>query len=129
MLPEIIVAPPAELADRLSERLEDEARAAIASRGRFAVALSGGSIADVFYSRLSRAEIDWQRVEFFWCDERAVPPDHPDSNYRAADSLWLRPAGVDENRVHRMNADTQDLAAAADSYAAVLLQILGTPPR
>src|SRR5262249_52410764 len=66
---------------------------AIAARGRFAVALSGGSTPRRLYQLLAaepfRDQVDWSRVDFFWGDERCVPPDHPDSNYRMAREAML----------------------------------------
>ena len=60
------------------------AQRAIQTRGRFAVALSGGSTPKAIYEALGTAQLDWSKVWLFWSDERAVPPDHPDSNYRMA---------------------------------------------
>jgi 6-phosphogluconolactonase len=117
------------LAESLAGRFEAAARAAVAARGRFTVALPGGSVATTFFPRLSRVPLDWSRVDFFWGDERAVPPDHPDSNYAAARSLWLDPAGVPGDRVHRMKAEEPDLAKAAADYARELEGAAGAPSR
>jgi 6-phosphogluconolactonase len=117
------------LAQRLAARLEDTARRAIGARGRFTLALPGGSVATTFFPRLARAGLDWSRVDFFWGDERAVPPDHPDSNYGLARSLWLEPAGVPPERIHRMEAEAADLDRAAADYASALEQAAGSPPR
>jgi 6-phosphogluconolactonase len=127
--PEIVTAPVQELADVLANRLEDEARRAMTERGRFALALSGGSVATSFFTRLARASLDWSRVDFFWGDERALPPDHPESNYGAARRLWLDPAGVPPERRHRMPADSADLVRAAATYATELDRVVGSPPR
>jgi len=129
MAPEIIIDKPGALAEEVARRFEAEARTAQASRGRLAVALSGGSVATTFFPRLALASVDWSRTDFFWCDERAVPPSDPDSNFGVAHRLWLRPAGVPEARIHRMEADARDLGAAADAYAATMVRILGEPPR
>ena len=126
------------LSARVSERLQQEAVKAFADRGRFAVALPGGSVAQAFLPALARATVDWKRTDFFWGDERAVPPDHPDSNYGLARALWLKDAGIPEERVHRMGADVggEDpsggeagtaLDAAARAYEAALRGRLGTP--
>jgi 6-phosphogluconolactonase len=117
------------LAESLAGRFEDEARHAVAARGRFTVALPGGSVATSFFPRLARVRLDWSKVDFFWGDERAVPPDHPDSNYAVARSLWLTPAGVPDASVHRMKAEEPDLAKAAADYERELVQIAGSPPR
>jgi 6-phosphogluconolactonase len=117
------------LAESLAGRFEAAAREAVAARGRFTVALPGGSVATTFFPRLSRVPLDWSRVDFFWGDERAVPPDHPDSNYAAARAPWLDPSGVPGDRVHRMRAEDPDLGKAAADYERELQQAAGTPPR
>jgi 6-phosphogluconolactonase len=129
MAPEIIIDKPGGLAEALARRFEDDARKALADRGQLAVALSGGSVATAFFPRLALAAVDWSRTDFFWCDERAVPPSDPESNFGAADRLWLEPAGVPEARVHRMEADATDMSAAAREYAATMVRVLGQPPR
>ena len=128
MSPEVIVDGIENLPRSLAALFEDEFRHA-AARGRFTVALPGGSVADVFFPHLARLPLDWGRVSFFWGDERAVPPTHPDSNYAAAKARWLDPAGVPASSVFRMPADAPDLDRAAADYEAVLLQQCGNPPR
>jgi len=126
---ETVVDKAESLAESLAARFEEEARHAVAARGRFTVALPGGSVATSFFPRLARVPFDWSRTDFFWGDERAVPPDHADSNYAAARSLWLTPAGVPEASVHRMKAEEPDLAQAAADYARELAEVAGSPPR
>ena len=99
---ETVVDKADSLAEALAGRFETAARHALATRGRFTVALPGGSVATLFFPRLARASVDWSRTDFFWGDERAVPPTDPDSNYAVARSLWLDPAGVPTGRIHRM---------------------------
>ena len=73
---------------------------AIQQRGQFAVALSGGSTPKAIYRALvqEKSALDWSRVWLFWSDERSVPPDHPESNYRMAmesfSSLPLSPPQI-----------------------------------
>jgi 6-phosphogluconolactonase len=117
------------LAEILAGRFEAAARPAIASRGRFTVALPGGSVAQSFFPRLARLPLDWSKVDFFWGDERAVPPSHPDSNYALARTLWLEPATVPAERIHRMKAEAADLAKAAADYTLALERAAGSPPR
>lgn len=93
------------------------------------MALPGGSGATTFFPRLARARVDGSCTDFFWVDERAVPPSDPESNYGVAERLWLTPGRVAAERVHRMPADTSALASAADSYAEELSSLLGKPPR
>ena len=88
-----------------------------ATAGRFVVALSGGSTPRALYSLLAGAEfqsqVPWDRVHFFWGDERCVLPDHPDSNYRMAFETLLSKAPVPEKNIHRIEAELAPEAAAA----------------
>jgi 6-phosphogluconolactonase len=129
MLPEIVVGESDDLAARLAALFEDDGRRALDARGRFALAVPGGSVATTFFPGLAQLCFDWTRTDFFWCDERAVPPDDPDSNYALARALWLAPAGVAPERVHRMPAEIPDLEHAAVAHAGELVRALGTPPR
>jgi 6-phosphogluconolactonase len=126
---ETLVDKAESLAESLAGRFEAAAREGVAARGRFTVALPGGSVATTFFPRLSRVPLDWSNVDLFWGDERAVPPDHPDSNYAVARSLWLAPAGVPPSRVHRMKAEEPDLEKAAADYERELQEAAGSPPR
>ncbi len=98
VLPGVLVCPDsAEVALAAARRFVDWAWQAIARDGRFNVALSGGSTPQEMYRLLAtqefRTQVDWPRVHVFWGDERAVPPDHPDSNYgMARRELLLRVA-------------------------------------
>lgn len=128
MSPEIIVDKPEDLPETFARRVETLAHEAFSGRGRFSLALPGGSVATAFFPRLARAGVDWPRVDFFWGDERAVPPEHPDSNYGVAWSLWLERAGLPSEHVHRMPADATDLDAAAHRYESTLVARTGSPP-
>jgi len=127
--PELIVGTRAELAEALAERLERDVPRRLAEAGRFSLGLPGGSVADTSFPRLARARVDWSSVDFFWGDERAVPPGDPESNYGLAQRLWLAPAGVPSGRIHRMPADANDLAGAAALYEEEMTRALGTPAR
>lgn len=129
MSPQVHVGPVAELCGRLAALLEDRAKHALARRGLCAVALPGGSVGDIFFPKLAAAQCDWGRMRFFWTDERAVPPDHEDSNYGLARRLWLDPAGVPPGNVHRMPAEMADAAQAAIAYEQAMIATLGAPPR
>lgn len=124
-----IVDKPEDIPATLVREVSEEARRAFAQRGRFSVALPGGSVATSCFPALAAAPVDWRRTDFFWGDERAVPPDHPDSNYGLAWRLWLEPAGVPAERIHRMPADAADLPGAARAYEAELTRAAGAPPR
>jgi len=100
-------------------RVQAAAQAAIAARGRFHLALTGGSAAEL-YRPLSQARIDWRAVEVWWGDERAVPPDHADSNFRRAKELLLDLVPIPPANQHRMRGEAADLDAAAAEYAQAL---------
>lgn len=97
------------------------ANQAIGQTGRFTVALSGGSTPRKLYETLAsdafRNQVLWSNVEFFWGDERCVPPDHPDSNYRMAYETLLSKTPVDKDMVHRMPGEYEDVEQAAEAYA------------
>jgi 6-phosphogluconolactonase len=105
-------------------------REAIAARGVFRFALPGGRspramLQKLVETTLARPEkLDWTRVEVFFVDERALPPEHPDSNFRMVDEALVRPLGAGAPRVHRMRGEAADLEAAAAEYAALLAEPL-----
>jgi 6-phosphogluconolactonase len=118
----LIATPDAELAAReAATRTARAIRDAIGTRGRAAVALSGGSTPRATYALLARdAKIDWTRVDVFFVDERAVPPSSDRSNYRMVKEALLDPAKIPEDRVHRMRAESMDRDDAAREYEALL---------
>src|SRR3954471_8727168 len=89
----VICKDTADLSHRTADRLLELAQKSIAASGRFAVALSGGSTPKHLYSQLAspeyRERLSWQYVHLFWGDERCVPPDHPDSNFRMVKEALL----------------------------------------
>lgn len=83
------------------------------------VALSGGSTPKLMFQVLAdqfREEVDWPRIHFFWSDERHVPPDDPESNYRMANEALLSHVPVSANNVHRIRGENPDAAAVASEY-------------
>jgi len=125
-----VLRDPATVAEATADRLVSAARGAIEERGVFRVALSGGGTPKQVYPLLldpaRRDVVDWGAVEFFWGDERAVPPDHPDSNFGVAYGMLISqlPA-VRPDRVHRMPAEAPDLDAAALTYESELRLAFG----
>jgi len=95
---------------------------AIDARGRCAVALSGGSTPRAIYRLLGtpafRDRVRWADIHFFWGDERHVPPDYPDSNYRMAAEAMLSNVPVPSANVHRIRAELPDADQAARDYEA-----------
>ena len=117
----VVLRDPGAVAVAAADRIVAAARNAIRRRGVFRIALSGGSTPLRVYRLLIRPPrvdaVDWSRAEFFWGDERNVPPDHRDSNYGLAKRALLdRLPGVRAGAVHRMPAEREDLEAAARSY-------------
>ncbi len=109
--------------------IADIARDAVAERGSFTVALTGGEGPKPLYRALAQHPgIAWRRWEVFFGDERAVATDDPWSNYRHADELLLSQVGVNAERVHPMFSMGQDLDEAARAYEATMVGLLGTPP-
>ena len=92
------------------------AKEAIEEEGRFCVALSGGSTPVGMYSLLVQKpfveRIDWSKVFFFWGDERCVPPDHPDSNYREAREALLDRLTAPLENIHRIPGEFEPVHAA-----------------
>lgn len=112
---------PPSVAVATADRFVSTAARAIEDHGTFRVALSGGGTPKQVYPLLlepaRRDAVDWSRVEFFWGDERSVPPDHLDSNFGAAYQLLIAHLPhVQPRCVHRMPAEAPDLDAAALSY-------------
>jgi 6-phosphogluconolactonase len=97
------------------------------TEGLFALALSGGSTPRPLYSLLASpkfvAQVPWERVHVFFADERAVPPDDPDSNFGLVQALLLSQAPVPAGHTHRMFGEAEDLEGAARRYEAELRAI------
>jgi len=89
------------------------AQKALRARRRFTLALSGGSTPKKLYESLAGAEIDWARTQIFFGDERCVPPDHADSNYRMAREALLSKIAIPEKNVHRVKSEDADPERAA----------------
>jgi 6-phosphogluconolactonase len=111
-----------------AEEFTVKAAEIIARRGRFVVALPGGSVATTFLPVLAGLAVDWAHIDLFWIDERAVPPDHPDSNYGLALRLLLAPARVTPARIHSMQGALPELEQAARRASDELRSVAGDPP-
>lgn len=119
----------AEGAVQLAAALVQKAAAqALDQRGAFHLALLGGTTARLLFPVLARAGLDWPRITLWWGDERAVGPDHPESNYGSARSLLLDGLPQPPRAVHRLAGEAADLPAAAAAYQRALLRELGDPP-
>jgi 6-phosphogluconolactonase len=125
-----VLRDPATVAQATADRFVTAARTAIEERGAFRVALSGGSTPKQVYPLLlepaRRDAVEWEAVEFFWGDERAVPPDHPESNFGVAYGMFISQLpDVRPDRIHRMPAESPDLDAAALGYESELRLAFG----
>jgi 6-phosphogluconolactonase len=105
------------------------ARDAAADRDRFSVALSGGSTPEQLYellaSPLYRDRVPWCAVHVFWADERCVPRDHPDSNFRLVSALLLSRVSLPAENVHRVPGEDEP-GQAARRYEAGIRRFFGT---
>ncbi len=108
----------AEFYDTLAAEFCGLARTAIAQKGAFTVALSGGNTPVPLYERLADinrlSTAEWDHISIFQSDERCVPPDHPRSNYRMINDALLSRLGNSAPDVHRMRGEMDPARAAAD---------------
>jgi 6-phosphogluconolactonase len=123
------LANPEEVSQTAAREFVRLAAEAIALRGRFTVALAGGSTPKRMYQLLSEApyrdQVNWLRVEFFWGDERSVPPDHADSNFRMSNEALLSKLPICSSQIHRMQGEHDDIEQAAMDYQIVIARVFG----
>jgi 6-phosphogluconolactonase len=105
---------------------------AVGRRGSCSVALAGGSTPRRTYELLAqpgcRERVAWSKVHFFWGDERCVPPDHAESNFRMANEALLRPVQVAAGNIHRIEAERADADRAASEYQRCIADVHGVDP-
>jgi 6-phosphogluconolactonase len=117
-----------------AEMFVERARDAVAARGVFTAVLAGGSTPRRLYALLAderdsfRRQVPWDRIHFFWGDERHVPPDHAESNYRMANEAMLSRVPVPPQNIHRIQAENPDAREAANDYAQELRGCFGPGP-
>ncbi len=124
-----VLTTPQELFEEAAEETIRLAAEAVSARGRFTVALSGGSTPKGLFNLLAtngRATLPWDRTFFFWGDERHVPPTDSDSNYRMANETLLSKVPVPPGNVFRIAAENPDAAAAAAAYEQTLRKFFET---
>lgn len=132
--PRVTVAADAEaLAELAAAEIGRTAARAAKARGLAAVALAGGQTPRRTYQRLAEPEahegVPWEKVLFFFGDERCVPPEHPDSNHRMVREALLARLPIPAANVFRMAGEAEDPERAAAAYEAELRQELGPAPR
>ncbi len=133
--PEVrIVENAKSLAWEAAEEFVRQAREAVERPGVFTVALAGGSTPRALYALLAGeggapfpAQLTWERIHVFWGDERHVPPDHPDNNYRMARETMLSGVAIPPENVHRIRSENPDAGQAADEYAEELRRFFHLP--
>jgi 6-phosphogluconolactonase len=112
-----------ELSHAAAQIIVERSRRAVADRGRFLIALSGGGTPSRLYQLLAqppyREQITWAGIHVFWGDERCVAPDDPQSNYRQAWDTFLKQVRVPPENIHRVKAELPPREAASD-YALAL---------
>lgn len=129
VLPGVRVYPqPADVAHAAARLFVDYAWQSIAKYGEFMVALSGGNTPRMLFEVLAsdefRGQVDWGKAHLFWGDERAVPPESPDSNYGMARRELLLRVPIPQANVHRMEAEKPNIGRAAHEYEEVLRKYL-----
>lgn len=119
-----VMADPEALAEAAARAIVDTATQAVAARGRFTIALAGGATPRATYARLAAApfrdRMPWDRTWVFFGDERAVPPEHPESNFGMAQAALLSRVAIPPDQVIRLRGEAEDPEAAAADYARAL---------
>ena len=105
-----------------------EARAAVADRGRFVVALSGGRTPWTMLRTLADEDVPWAGVHVFQVDERVAPAGDPDRNLTHIRESLLDHCPIPPDQVHAMPVESADLAAGSARYAEILALVAGSPP-
>jgi 6-phosphogluconolactonase len=104
---------------------------AIQAHGRCLIALSGGSTPKTLYQVLAtpewNARFDWSRMLFLFGDERCAPPDHPESNFRMAQTELFQPLNIRQDHIYRMKGEYEDTTAAAREYEASIRRLTNSP--
>ena len=117
---ERIVCDLKDLPARAAARIALELTKAIAERGRASLALAGGTTPKATYESLAGLQLDWSLIDVFFGDERCVPADHAESNYRLAKAALFDRIAIPSERIHRMLGELADRDAAARAYEAEL---------
>lgn len=122
----LICADAAELAREAARRFAELAVAFTRDAGRFTVALSGGSTPKAMFQILAEKpfadSLPWRSIYFFWGDERCVPPNHAESNYRMANETLLSKVPVPRENILRIPAEDEDHESAAANYSETIRQ-------
>jgi 6-phosphogluconolactonase len=126
-----VLTTPQELFSAAAEEVVRIADQSVKERGRFTIALSGGSTPKSLYNLLAtnaRTTLPWEKMFFFWGDERHVPPGDPESNYRMAADTMLSKVPVPPGNVFRFATENHDAVAVADNYEKTLRKFFQLAP-
>jgi 6-phosphogluconolactonase len=116
------------VARRAASIIADEARAAVAARGSFVMAMSGGHTPWLMLRALADANVPWPAIHIVQVDERVAPAGHPDRNLTHIRESLLDHAPLRPEQIHAMSVESDDLKEAAAQYAGMLQTIAGQPP-
>lgn len=108
-----------QLAQAAASRWTELARESIRARNSFHVALAGGSTPEPVYRLLRQADLDWDRIHLYWGDERDVPGDHPDSNYRMARQALIDAIPIPAENIHPIRVQA-DIEQSVEEYRELL---------
>lgn len=118
-----------ELSHAAAKLFQRLSRAAIGTKGKFVAALSGGTTPRGLYTLLGSAPyvnaIDWRRIHLFWADERCVPPEHSESNYKLVRDTLLKNISLPEGNIHRVHGEAVP-DEAARAYEQDIREFFGT---
>lgn len=123
--PKLEILPnPEILAQRTVEIFRIEVKRAVAAKGIFHTAISGGHTPKHFFELLGTQEqakaLPWERMHLFWVDERYVPPDSPQSNYKLAADTFLNKVPIPKENIHRIPTEYSDFHVAAQKYEEII---------
>ncbi|WP_019507732.1 6-phosphogluconolactonase [Pleurocapsa sp. PCC 7319] len=121
-----VVADKVALIERSQEIILSRLQAAIESRDRFTIALSGGSTPRPLYEALSSQALPWSKIHIFWGDERYVPATHQDSNQLMARQAWLDKIEIPDENIHPMHTNSANPAQDAQKHEAELQKFFQT---
>ena len=133
--PEILIVADAQILGRTSaEIIVRQISASLDTKAFFTIVLAGGSTPQYLYTLLAtdarfKAIIPWERIHFFWGDERHVPPAHSDSNFKMADEAMLSKVHVPSENIHRIRGEDPDAVKIAAAYEDVLRSFFELTPQ
>lgn len=123
-----VLPDPQAAAERAAAIIAQDARAAVAARGKFTMAVSGGHTPWVMLRALANEDVPWANVEVFQVDERVAPAGDPERNLTHLEESLLAHAPIKRGQIHAMPVELPELEAAAKQYAGTLRAFSGTPP-